>query len=115
MKNKQNVMSLEGIEKAVDEYASRFVSQTQKLLDDRVTTSFKFVDATLNFNNGKMTFTDDMAVFSLKTVINPARTFPVKTAQEAFEYLKQYVGMAELVKEDGCSRAIADLNKYCQN
>ena len=100
------------------EYKPRFVSKTQKLLDDMVNEKYTFLDASLTFQKGEAVWKQDLPIIDItkpKSSTNPLMNpkIPVQSADHAYDLFKKYYTNMWFNRKHVYERGIADLEEYC--
>lgn len=101
-------------------YKLSFISKTQKLLDDRISEMYAFLDASLEFQNGNAMWRQDLPIIDLtrpESSTNPLMNpeIPIQSAEHAYDLFKNYFVSSWFSKRNGYERGIADLEKYCRD
>jgi len=104
---------------AIDtEYKLRFVSRTQRLLDDRATETHNFLDASLTFREGSAMWEQDLTIMdcdkpqsSTNPLINPK--ISVRSASHAYDLLKEYYSDSLVRGKTIVGTGIENLEEYC--
>ncbi len=112
-------MSLQTISDGIEQkYRLRFVSKTQKLLDDKVNETHAFLDASLIFQNGNAVWRQDLPIIdntkpisSTNPLINPE--IPVQSSEHAYGLFKEYYLSVWFYEKGAYERGVDDLEKYC--
>jgi hypothetical protein len=101
-------------------YKAKFISKTQKLLDDRVSETHIFLDASLTFQDGSSVWRQDLpiinlikAISSTNPLINPEIT--VQSAEHAYDLFKEYYTNAWFFKKEVYGRGADNLERYCKD
>lgn len=112
---------LQAISDGIDEdYKTRFISKTQRLLDGGINETHTFLDASLTFHNGKATWKQDLPIIDAKkskSPTNPLRNpkIQVQSAEHSYDLFKEYYNCALLHKKDAYEKGKSDLERYCKN
>ena len=112
-------MSLQAMSEGIDQgYKPRFVSKTQKLLDNMVNETHFFLGASLTFQKGEAVWKQDLSIIDITRPIsstNPLMNpkIPVQSADHAYNLFKKYYKDMWFNKKSVYLRGLADLEKYC--
>jgi hypothetical protein len=114
-------MRLQEISEGMDaDCKLRFISRTQRLLDDGATETHNFLDASLIFQEGDAIWKQDLAIIDTDKPQSPTNPLmnpeiPVKSASHAYDLFREYYLNAWLSKKNVYTRSIGDLEEYCDN
>lgn len=102
------------------EYKPRFVSKTQKLLDDRVNETYTFLNASLTFQEGGAIWKQDLPIFDTtkhRSSTNLLRNskIPIQSAKHAYDLFKEYYTSTWFSKKGAYKRGIDNLERYCKD
>ncbi len=106
---------------SIDEkYKSKFITKTQKLLDEKISETYKFIDASLNFQKGNAIWKQDLMIIDINKpkssknpLINPE--IPVKSAEHTYNLLKKYYTEVWFSKNNAFERGRDNLEAYCND
>ena len=99
-----------------EKYKARFVSKTQKLLDDRVNETHTFLDASLIFQRGNAIWRQDSPIIDLnkpRYSTNPLRNpeIPVESAGHAYDLFRDYYLNSWISKKNAYLEGLEDLGE----
>jgi len=106
---------LEGID---EDYKLRFICKTQKLLDDKVSATHKFLGASLSFQEGSAMWRQDLPIWDIhkpKSPTNPIMNpeISVQSAEQAYGLVREYCVLGRSRKKNSFRTGIEDLERYC--
>lgn len=93
-------------------YRERFIAKTKKLLEEKASGSYQFVDGSLKFDNGRAVWEQDVQTLQVKH-LQWENKIDVKSAGQAFNLIMSYFTKCLNTKQGSYDQGISALEQYC--